>query len=85
MNVYLDQLDLDPIIMLTLIIQLLYRFKDIEEDIELVHFSSEKLMSLSFKFKYGLKDMYKGAIETCRAKGLLPLSFENEIHDSPTN
>lgn len=60
------------------------RFKDFEEDMEHVHFSSEKLMGLNFKFKYELKDMYKGAVDTCRTKGLLPPSYgENENNENP--
>lgn len=50
------------------------KFKDFEEDMERVHFSSKKLTELGFRFKYGLKDMYKEAVDTCRAKGLLPVS-----------
>lgn len=29
---------------------------------------------MGFQFKYTLEDMYKGAIETCRQKQLLPFS-----------
>ncbi|KAH9618220.1 hypothetical protein KSS87_016164 [Heliosperma pusillum] len=57
------------------------KFKDFKDDMELVHFSSKKLTDLGFEFKYGLKDMYKEAVETCRAKGLLPRSFENHEND----
>lgn len=34
---------------------------------------------MGFSFKYTLEDMYRGAIETCREKGLLPYStqFQN--------
>ncbi|CAN0905925.1 Bifunctional dihydroflavonol 4-reductase/flavanone 4-reductase [Linum grandiflorum] len=39
-----------------------------------VSFSSEKLKKLGFEFKYGLDEMFEGAVETCRAKGLLPSS-----------
>nr|AVI16676.1 dihydroflavonol-4-reductase [Ribes rubrum] len=52
------------------------KFKNIDENLENVHFSFDKLKSLGFEFKYTLEDMFKDAVETCRAKGLLPLSFE---------
>ncbi|XAR57916.1 Dihydrokaempferol 4-reductase [Bertholletia excelsa] len=52
------------------------QFKGIEKDLPTVSFSSKKLMGMGFKYKYSLEDMFKGAIETCRAKGLLPLSAE---------
>lgn len=47
----------------------------------MISFSSQKLMDMGFTFKYNLEDMIKGAIETCREKGLLPESTtlqENE-------
>ncbi|GER27969.1 dihydroflavonol 4-reductase [Striga asiatica] len=53
-------------------------FEGIDKDIPLVHFSSEKLKATGFSFKYTLEDMYRGAIETCREKGLLPHS--TQIH-----
>ncbi|GMI75854.1 BRI1-5 ENHANCED 1 [Hibiscus trionum] len=34
---------------------------------------SKKLMDLGFKFKYGVKDMYDGAIKSCKEKGLLEM------------
>lgn len=37
-------------------------------------FSSKKLQEMGFQFKYTLEDMYRGAIETLRKKGLLPYS-----------
>lgn len=51
-------------------------FKGIEKDLPVVSFSSKKLIDTGFKFKYNLEDMYRGAIETCREKGLLPHSNE---------
>ncbi|KAI3858532.1 hypothetical protein MKX03_005580 [Papaver bracteatum] len=36
-----------------------------------VHLSSEKLLSLGFKFKYGFEGTYGDAIENCREKGFL--------------
>nr|AHM27144.1 dihydroflavonol 4-reductase [Angelonia angustifolia] len=53
-------------------------FKGIDKDIPVVRFSSKKLTSMGFKFKYSLEDMYRGAIETCREKGLLPYSTHNQ-------
>lgn len=39
-------------------------------------FSSKKLQGMGFKFKYSLEDMFRGAVDTCREKGLLPYSNE---------
>nr|BBD75324.1 dihydroflavonol 4-reductase [Dianthus caryophyllus]BBQ05023.1 dihydroflavonol 4-reductase [Dianthus caryophyllus] len=58
------------------------KFKDYKEDMGQVQFSSKKLTDLGFEFKYGLKDMYTAAVETCRAKGLLPLSLEHHENGS---
>nr|ABN80436.1 dihydroflavonol 4-reductase [Nicotiana tabacum] len=49
-------------------------FKGIDKDLSVVYFSSKKLTDMGFQFKYTLEDMYKGAIETCRQKQLLPFS-----------
>nr|BAI78343.1 dihydroflavonol reductase [Pelargonium zonale] len=49
-------------------------FKDVDENLKSVSFSSKKLKELGFEFKYSLEDMFAGAVETCREKGLLPLS-----------
>ncbi|XP_058086411.1 noscapine synthase SDR1-like [Magnolia sinica] len=38
---------------------------------EPVHLSSKKLFELGFKFKYGLEEMFDGAIECCKRKGFL--------------
>ncbi|CAN1283898.1 Bifunctional dihydroflavonol 4-reductase/flavanone 4-reductase [Linum perenne] len=53
-------------------------FEGIEEREKLkkVKFSSEKLKKLGFEYKYGLEDMYKGALESCKEKGLLPVLTE---------
>nr|BAD67186.1 dihydroflavonol 4-reductase [Phytolacca americana] len=60
------------------------KFKDFKEDMERVHFSSKKLTDLGFEFKYGLKEMYTGAVESCRAKGLLhdhaANSLDNDVN-----
>ncbi|CAN1283902.1 Bifunctional dihydroflavonol 4-reductase/flavanone 4-reductase [Linum perenne] len=46
------------------------------EKLKKVKFSSEKLKKLGFEYKYGLEDMYKGALESCKEKGLLPVLTE---------
>lgn len=46
--------------------------KGIDEKLEIVSFSSKKVKELGFQFKYSLEDMFVGAVEACRAKGLLP-------------
>ncbi|EPS71346.1 dihydroflavonol-4-reductase, partial [Genlisea aurea] len=52
------------------------RFEGIDEDIPVVSFSSKKLTAMGFSFKYTLEDMFRGAIVTCREKGLLPHSTQ---------
>ncbi|XAR57915.1 Dihydrokaempferol 4-reductase [Bertholletia excelsa] len=52
------------------------QFKGIERDLPTVSFSAKKLIGMGFKFKYSLEDMFRGAVDTCRAKGLLPHSAE---------
>nr|WJP34988.1 dihydroflavonol 4-reductase 1 [Loropetalum chinense var. rubrum] len=59
------------------------KFKDVDESLTCVAFSSKKLTDLGFQFKYSLEDMFTGAVETCREKGLLPLSHEK--HANGTN
>ncbi|EXC19768.1 hypothetical protein L484_006343 [Morus notabilis] len=56
------------------------RFKGFEENIENVEFSSRKLKELSFQYKYSLENMFVGAVQTCREKGLLPLAHERRWH-----
>ncbi|KAK4781552.1 hypothetical protein SAY86_015654 [Trapa natans] len=53
-------------------------FEGVDEKLEKVLFSSEKLTRIGFEFKYSLEDMFVGAVETCREKGLLPLSHEKK-------
>ncbi|KAJ4971968.1 hypothetical protein NE237_005067 [Protea cynaroides] len=48
------------------------KFNYEEESLKVVAFSSKKLTELGFEFKYSLEDMYMGAIETSREKGLIP-------------
>ncbi|KAL5126876.1 Bifunctional dihydroflavonol 4-reductase/flavanone 4-reductase [Glycine soja] len=59
------------------------RFKNIPDQLELVRFSSKKITDLGFKFKYSLEDMYTGAIDTCRDKGLLPKPAEKGLFTKP--
>ena len=56
------------------------RFKDVDESLKSVEFSSKKLMDLGFEYKFSLTDMFTEAVETCREKGLLPLSNEKIIN-----
>ncbi|XP_062163931.1 bifunctional dihydroflavonol 4-reductase/flavanone 4-reductase-like [Alnus glutinosa] len=53
------------------------KLKGIEEKLDIVSFSSKKVKELGFQFKYSLEDMFVGAVETCRAKGLLPPAAGN--------
>ncbi|KAJ9166064.1 hypothetical protein P3X46_020863 [Hevea brasiliensis] len=55
------------------------KFKGIDENLQKIVFSSKKLTDLGFEFKYSLEDMFTGAIETCRAKGLIPVSYEPSV------
>ena len=61
---------------------LILRFKGIDDNLDVVSFSSKKVKDLGFQFKYSLEDMFVGAVEACRAKGLLPAAAEN--HDNGT-
>ncbi|CAA2960333.1 dihydroflavonol reductase [Olea europaea subsp. europaea] len=56
-------------------------FDGIDKDIEVVSFSSKKLIEIGFTFKYTWEDMYTGAIETCREKGMLPYSTINQPNE----
>ncbi|KAM0945966.1 putative dihydroflavanol 4-reductase [Dioscorea sansibarensis] len=53
------------------------RFDGIDKIHDLVWLSSKKLLDLGFEYKYSLEDMYKGAIQTRRAKGLIPLATKD--------
>ncbi|XP_077235522.1 noscapine synthase SDR1-like [Tasmannia lanceolata] len=49
--------------------------REVEEDEEEpIRLSSEKLLNLGFKFKYGLEETYDGAIKCCKEKGFMQLS-----------
>ncbi|XP_042490904.1 dihydroflavonol 4-reductase-like isoform X2 [Macadamia integrifolia] len=55
-------------------------FKFEGESLAVVAFSSKKLTELGFEFKYNLEDMYVGAIESAKEKGLLPLSIPTQLN-----
>ncbi|PON93417.1 NAD(P)-binding domain containing protein [Trema orientale] len=61
------------------------KFKDFDENIPNVHFSSKKLTDLGFQYKYSLEDMFTGAVDTCRTKGLIPLTHETKPEKKPEN
>jgi len=48
------------------------KFKDADASLQAVPFSSKKLLDLGFRFKYTKEEMFDGAIQCCREKGLLP-------------
>lgn len=50
------------------------RFTAENETTVKVKFSPKKLLATGFEFKYSLEDMFTGAVDTCREKGLLPLA-----------
>ena len=51
------------------------RFPGIDDDLQLVRFSSKKLLDHGFTFRYTtMENMYDAAIRTCREKGLIPLA-----------
>lgn len=55
------------------------RFKGVDESLEVIYFNSKKIKDLGFQFKYSLEDMFVQAVETCRAKGLLPPAAEKTL------
>lgn len=48
------------------------KFKDADESLQVVPFSTKKLLDLGFKFKYTKEEMFDGAIRCCKENGLLP-------------
>ena len=60
---------------------LMFRFKNIPDELDIIKFSSKKITDLGFKFKYSLEDMFTGAVETCREKGLLPKPEETTVNN----
>ncbi|KAF9610212.1 hypothetical protein IFM89_021150 [Coptis chinensis] len=57
------------------------KFKDIDENLQAVVFSSKKLMDLGFEYKYSKEDMFVEAVTSCREKGLLLLCTETQVND----
>ncbi|EOY14811.1 Dihydroflavonol-4-reductase [Theobroma cacao] len=57
------------------------KFKDADENLANVVFSSKKLLDLGFQFKYSLEDMFTEAVETCREKGLIPAPIKKDAVD----
>ncbi|GLJ19187.1 hypothetical protein SUGI_0344570 [Cryptomeria japonica] len=47
-------------------------FKDADESLPVVPYSSKKLVDMGFQFKSTIDDMFDGAIQSCVEKGLLP-------------
>ena len=62
---------------------MIIRFEGYDENLQNVVFSSKKLKDLGFQYKYSLEDMFVDAVETCREKGLIPLSNESKPNDGP--
>ncbi|XP_047971510.1 dihydroflavonol 4-reductase-like [Salvia hispanica] len=58
-------------------------FDGIDKNIPVVRFSSKKLEGMGFSFKYTLEEMFRGAIDSCREKGLLP--FSTQTHSNREN
>jgi len=48
--------------------------------LEIIRFSSKKITDMGFKFEYSLEDMFAGAVETCREKGLLPQPAQTPVN-----
>ncbi|TXG52196.1 hypothetical protein EZV62_021365 [Acer yangbiense] len=55
-------------------------YEGVDDNLENVVFCSKKILDLGFQFKYSLEDMYTGAVETCREKGLIPLKNIDQKH-----
>lgn len=64
---------------------MIIRFEGYDENLQNVVFSSKKLKDLGFHYKYSLEDMFVEAVETCREKGLIPLSNESKPIDGPND
>ncbi|WCJ35207.1 dihydroflavonol 4-reductase [Euphorbia peplus] len=60
------------------------KISGVEEDVKNFVFSSKKLEETGFEFKYSLEEMFEGAVETCRAKLLLPLPL-SDFEQEPEN
>ncbi|XP_059074607.1 dihydroflavonol 4-reductase isoform X2 [Cryptomeria japonica] len=60
-------------------------FKDADDSLPVVPYSSKKLVDMGFKFKYTIDDMFDGAIQSCVEKGLLPkmgIEAESDIFNN---
>ncbi|KAF5202457.1 Dihydroflavonol 4-reductase [Thalictrum thalictroides] len=58
------------------------KFKDVDESLKTVAFSSKKLTDLGFSYKHTEgEDMFVEAVASCREKGLLPLCEETKVND----
>ncbi|KAK1549708.1 hypothetical protein Q3G72_006543 [Acer saccharum] len=55
-------------------------YEGVDDSLENVVFCSKKILDLGFQFKYSLEDMFTGAVETCREKGLIPLKNIDQKH-----
>nr|AEN69002.1 dihydroflavonol 4-reductase [Chrysanthemum x morifolium] len=54
------------------------KFEVIDDEIPIVSFSSKKLTDMGFKFKYDLEEMFRGAIKSCKEKGLLSIFHKRD-------
>uniref|UniRef100_A0A1D1XZF2 Flavanone 4-reductase n=1 Tax=Anthurium amnicola TaxID=1678845 RepID=A0A1D1XZF2_9ARAE len=52
------------------------RFQGIDDSIQRVRFSSEKLQGLGFHYRYTVEEMLDQAIQSCTEKKLIPLTTE---------
>ncbi|KAF6162041.1 hypothetical protein GIB67_002630 [Kingdonia uniflora] len=57
------------------------KFPNFDENLKVISFSSKKLTEVGFEYKYTLEDMYKEGIESCREKGLIPLSSTTQTNE----
>ncbi|KAI4316839.1 hypothetical protein L6164_024779 [Bauhinia variegata] len=60
------------------------KFKNIPDHLDIVSFSSKKLTDLGFQYKYSFEDMFTGAVDACRDKGLLPKPAEIPVDNGGT-
>nr|AUB45108.1 dihydvroflavonol-4-reductase [Iris lactea var. lactea] len=58
------------------------KFDGIEEGIEVVHFSSKRLLDLGFEFKHTVEEMFDEAIQSCIEKKLIPLPENGKVVDA---
>ncbi|KAI4336862.1 hypothetical protein L6164_015339 [Bauhinia variegata] len=53
------------------------KFNNIPDQLDIVSFSSKKLTDMGFQYKHSFEDMFTGAVDTCRERGLLPKPVDN--------